>query len=46
MVGKSIAIIASSGLNTPEATIAMTPRIGIPVLSRARPGISPMAIPA
>lgn len=46
MVGKSIAMIASSVLMAPEATIAIAPSIAIPVLSRARPGISPRAIPA
>lgn len=46
MVGISIDFTATSGEITPDATIAIAPRIAIPVLSRARPGISPMATPA
>lgn len=45
MVEKSMELIASPVVSTPDAIMAIAPSIAIPVLSMARPGIVPIAMP-
>jgi len=45
MVGKSMELIASLVVSTPDAIMAIAPSNAMPVLSRASPGIVPIAMP-